>query len=319
MAIQAQLLQEGETLDFTAEVALVAGDVIQMADGRAGVVTNDVAAGALGSAFVCGVFKVLKTATMVLLKGGRAFWDYSATKVYFRKVNDRDFYMGRCTEDATSAATTCTVALNERPGYDIDIALDPFASTIIGTATTQLLNRRGGSHDIVIAATSEAAKIDLLALDGFDIAANAIVEFAFCVPNDGAGTVVDINVGVASATHATDADSIAKYCFMHLDANNTAIQFQSKDGTTTVAATDSTKTYTEGQTSAAGVRKEVWMDFRDPTDVQIYVDAVLVLGATVFNMAAATTLYPLCHVEKTSSTDAYELQLDWLRTRFAKQ
>jgi hypothetical protein len=156
-----------------------------------------------------------------------------------------------------------------------------------------------------------------LSVPGFVTIANAIVELVFSVPNDGAGTVVDVNMGIASATHATDADSIAQYLFMHLDANNTAIRFQSKDGTTTVASTDSLITYTEG--SAVANLVYVWFDMRNPADVQVYVNGSLVLGATVFDVSAfAGPWFLLAHIEKTSAADVYEFDLHRLRARIGE-
>ena len=62
------------------------------------------------------------------------------------------------------------------------------------------------------------------------------------------------------------------------------------------------------------------MDLRNPADVQIYVDGVLVLDATAFNIdASAATWKLLAHIEKSSSTDAYDFDLEWLRVRFAEQ
>jgi hypothetical protein len=173
---------------------------------------------------------------------------------------------------------------------------------------------------VVISATNEAQKVDALSVDGFaPQTANAVVEFAFEVPSDGAGTVVDVSVGAASGTHASDADAITSHLFMHLDANSPNINFQSKDGTTTVASTDSTIDYTEGQ--ALANRVEVWFDMRDPSDVQVYVNGANVLPNTVFNVAAAAAASwsLLMHVEKSASTDTYEFQLDWLRARFSEQ
>lgn len=268
-----------------------------------------------------GEFEIVKTTGITILKGGRVYFDYSARTATYKKVNDRDFYLGRATQDSSATTPTVRVALNEDPKYDLELTRDSFTTTITGTQALGglALNRRGGALDAVISATSEAQKLDALSLDGIAAGlANAIIEFAFCVPSDGAGTVVDVSVGIASATHATDADAIAQHLFMHLDANATAIKFQSKDGTTTVAATDSTTTYTEGQTNT--VRKEVWFDCRNPADVQIYVDGVLVLDATTFNVsAAALTWLLLFHIEKTASTDTYEFLLEWLRARFAEQ
>ncbi len=62
------------------------------------------------------------------------------------------------------------------------------------------------------------------------------------------------------------------------------------------------------------------MDMRDPTDVQIYIDGVLVLGATVFNVNVAVgPWFLLAHVEKTASTDTYELAVDKLRAWTSEQ
>lgn len=320
---QARNIQDAGLVRIQAEGTVAPYDVRQMPDGSAGVYdgTATITAGSYLYYSTTGTFNVVKNTSVALLKGGKVYWDHSAGEATFRKLDDQDFYIGRVHEDAAAADSIVVVELNVDPPYDLDLARDPFVTAIVGTQALGglALNRRGGAHDVVISSTNEAQKVDALGIDGFAAAgANAIVEFAFCVPSDGAGTAVDVSVGIASATHATDADSIAQHLLMHLDANNTAIRFQSKDGTTTVTSTDSTKTYTEGQTSA--VRKEVWFDLRDPSDVQVYVDGVNVLAATVFDVsAAASTWRLLMHVEKTASTDTYEFQLDWLRARFADQ
>ena len=105
MTIEAQLYQEGCSIEFTADASYTAGEMIQLPDGRAGVVKEDVTSGNIGVCYVGGIFLMQKTTSMVLLQGGRAFWDHSVNKVYFRKINDRDFYAGRVLSDAASAAT----------------------------------------------------------------------------------------------------------------------------------------------------------------------------------------------------------------------
>lgn len=410
-----------------------------------------------------GKFTLNLTASITILAGGRVYWDHSANLAHYKKVNDRDFYVGRATQDTSSG--TVEVDLNADPPDDIDLARDaydsvntsaltkqigtrakvgatagfvvaaadnlPYVATLpasqtgstliipidglnigdviagftviaqvesagntvtidgdlravtnvaaeptdasIGTMTqvsvtadtavsqaknglsetvtsgksyylkitattgaaTDIIlqhcevmiqrasseggiSRRGGTLYFVINTTNCTQKLDALSVEGFAKDANAIVEFAFRVPNDGSGSAVDVSVGAANATHATDADSITDSVFMHLDANNTNINFESDDGTTEVAATDSTTDYTEG--SGLTVRKEVWMDFRNPADVQIYVDGVLMLPSTVFNVDASVATWKLlCHIEKTAATDGYEFALDWLRARFNEQ
>jgi len=309
--------QDGNTIDFTPDVAVSAGQLLQLGDGRAAYAPVAIAAGELGAVRVSGIVRLAKTTGIVLLPGGKAFWDYSADKVHFKTANDRDFYAGVVVVQAASADTEVDVALNVQPTYLLDIARDPCTTATSGTAAAEGFGRPkrvGGSHKFLITATNEAQKVDLLSNQGFAVNANAIVEARVNVISDGAGSAVDVSVGVANGTHATDADSIAESCFVHLDANNANINLESDDGTTEVAATDTTVDYVEGTPF------EVWIDLRDPADIQIYVDGVLMLGSTVFKLDAATgPLKLLVHVEKTSSTDTYELDVEWLRARISQQ
>ena len=263
---------------------------------------------------------VEKTTGIVFLKGCRVYWDHSANKAHLKKVNDRDFYMGRAAEDATSASLTVVVALNEDPPYDIDIMRDAYLHVPVGTQgwNTMGVFRRGGALNFIHSSANEAQKLDTLSIDGFATGANAIIEAIFTVPSDGAGTATDVSIGAANGTHATDADSITESVFVHLNGNEANIYLESDDGTTEVAATDSTIDYTEG--SAVANRVVVWFDFRDPADVQCYINGVLALAATVFNVAAAAgPWFLLCHTEKTAAADVYELSLHALRCWLSEQ
>ncbi len=298
-------------------------EVHQMPTGKAGVHDTSASktAGEYATYSTTGEFTLTKASGFVALKGGRAYWDHSANNVSYKKVNDRDFYVGRFAEDSASGDVTCVVDLNADPPYDIDLARDPCLSTFVGTAAAGGFGypvALGGTRIFELSATSEAQKVDLLSVDGFAKGANAIVEGAFRVLSDGAGTNTDVSLGVANGTHASDADSIAESIFIHLDGNNTNINCESDDGTTEVAATDTTLDYTEG--SAVANRVEFWMDLRNPADVQMYVNGALVLGSTVFNVDASSgPWFLLAHVEKSSSSDTYKMALDWLRVRFAEQ
>lgn len=306
--------------DITAENSMSKGQVVQLNDGRAGYAENSITAADPGEIRVTGIARITKTSGIVILAGGEVYWDHSANAGHYKPVNDRDFYVGVAVDDQSTTSTQVDVDLNVRPSWTVDVFRDPALSVYVGTQglNTMGIFRRGGCSNFILSATNEAQKMDILSVDGFATAANAIVEAVFTVPSDGAGTVVDVSVGVANGTHATDADSIAEHVFCHLDANNTAIRFQSKDGSTTVTSTDSTTTYTEG--SAVATRVYVWMDMRDPADVQIYVNGSLILASTVFNVNAAVgPFFLLCHIEKTSSTDAYELCLHSLRCRLGEQ
>lgn len=317
------------SLDFgfdrlIAAAAVGVGEVWQLADGRAAVYdrlagnsSNPAIAAAAGEGALfrtAGQFTFTLTAGVTILDGGRVYWDYSANSATYRKVNDRDFYLGRARGDSSSGSVV--VDINVDPRYDIDVALDPTVTAIVGTQSLNVMGlfRRGGAHKFLISSTNEAQKIDILSKDGFAKNANAIIEFAIEVVNGGAGGAPDVSIGVANATHATDADSITDAIFLHLNGSDVNLYFESDDGTTEVAATDSTLDYT------AGTRFEVWIDMRNPADVQIYVNAALVLGSTVFNVDASVATWKLlAHIEKTAAADVLELDLEWLRARFAEQ
>lgn len=325
MAAAATLVRERDDIRANAPAAMISGELHQLKDGRAGF-KKGLAAAASGDAVAyqtTGQVVLPKTASIVLLDGGRAYWDRSASAVHFKKVNDRDFYLGRIVGDAASADTTCTVNLNVDPQYDLDIMRQPVLSALAGTAAAGGFGypvRLGDCHILELTATNEAQKVDLLSVDGFAIGANAIIEGQFRVISDGASTAVDFNIGVANGTHATDADAITESCFLHLDENVTTILAQStgSGSETDIAAVTTTKTYTEGSTVAC--RKEFWIDMRSEADIQIYIDGVLVLGSTVFDLSSSTgPLFLLAHVEKTSSTDTYKVAIDALRARFAEQ
>lgn len=322
--MESQYSQCGTVIDWTADADYDAGAIVQLPDGRAGQVTCDVVSGdVVGVRVEAGALlkNVTKASGFVALKGNRAFWDHSANAVSYRKVNDRDFYLGRFAEDGTAAGTdtTCAVILNIDPRYDIDLLRDGALSVPTGTVAAggfDLPKRYGGAAGLSLTATNEAQCIDMLSVDRFALGANAIIEAIFRVAANGSTSAVDLSIGVANGTSTTDADAITESVFLHIDGGATTIYAESDDGTTEVNATDTTKTLSAG--SAVANRHELWIDMRDPSDVQVYVDGSLVLSGTTFNVAAATgPLGLLAHLEKTSGTaTAGPVYIDRFTARF---
>ncbi len=303
---EAYYRQEGDSVDYTPTTAVTGGTVVQVPDGRAAVVPVDLAAGEKGSATVRGVFRITKTANIVILDGGRVFWDHSANAGHFKKVNDRDFYVGRAVGDHASAATEIDVALNVDPKPTIDLLRDGFLSVATGTqALGGFLPPQdfGDSKGLSLTATNEAQCVDMLSVDRVALASNPIAEFVVRIAANGSTNAVDLSIGLANGTSTTDADAITESVLFHVDGGSTAILAESDDGTTEVAATDTTTTFTAG--SAVANRKELWIDGRDPSDMKFYVDGVEVLNATanLGNVTLATgPLGLLVHLEKSSST-----------------
>lgn len=308
---------------LTVAAAVAVGEIWQGPDGRAFAMSDDTA-GSVGDSrnFTdTGKWVCTKTTSFVALKGGRAYWDHSANAVNYKKVNDRDFYIGRFWAAAASADDSCTVEANIDPRYDVDINLDPCLSTIVGTAAAGGFGypvRLGGAHILELTTTNEAQKVDLLSVDGFSKSSNFVVEGAFRVLSNGAGSEPDFTIGCASGTHATDFQSVASFIAIHLDGNDVNINAESDDTSTNITPTDTTIDYTEG--SSVSERVEFWIDGSNPEDVQIYINGSNVLPATTFTLAGSSdTLYLIAHLEKTSSASAYKIAVDWLRVRYKQQ
>lgn len=312
MTIQAQRVQEGCSVDWTPSAAVVGGEVIQLRDGRAAVVSVDAASGVVVGTETEGIYKVQKTTSMVVLKGSRLFWDHSADKCHLLHRNDRDFYLGVAMEDATSSATTVLVAINEKPQNAMNLG-SGFVTVPINTAGFPFVTGGGEGCNLGFSATAEAQKVDALSHRGMAPAAIAIVDALICVNTNGDASAVDINIGLASATHATDCDSIAESLFVHIDGASTNINLESDDGTTEVAATDTTVDFT------AGTPFLFQADLRDLSDIQCYLDGVLVLGSSVFKLNAATgPLKLLAHMEKTSDDSPGNVSVLYLEARPAQ-
>jgi hypothetical protein len=301
-------LRAKEDIRLVAASAMDPGQVMQLPDGRAGYL-NSKSGAAIGDRIapaVSGQVTMPKAASIVLLDGGRAYWDYSANAVTFRKVNDRDFYLGRVVGDAASADTTCVVNLNVDPQADICLLAGDGGYLAVATGTQAaggfgLPAQYGKTRALSLTATSEAQCVDMLSVDRVAVSANPIAEFVVRLGANGSTSAVDLNFGLANGTSTTDADAITESVFFHIDGGALDILAESDDGTTEVNATDTTVNITAG--SAVANRVEFWIDVRNPADIQLYIDGVNVLPSTVFTLGAATgPIGLLAHLEKTTGT-----------------
>lgn len=318
---EADLFQEGDSaVDYTAVAAVSGGQVVSLPDGRAGVVPTDLAAAEKGSAATEGIFEVTKTAGVVFVDGQEIWWDHSANSATILPAGDKDFYLGTAYGDATSASTSAKVQLNGKPRYLIDLANGAFQTvivkTVVGSTTVEVpdVKARGNSNYMILGTTAEAQKVDLLSTRNFAVGSNWIVDGIVNVITNGDAAAVDFNIGVANGTNATDADSITESCFIHIDGASVNINAESDDGTTEVAATDTTLDFT------AGTPFHFLIDGRNTSDIQIYINGVLVLGSTVFRLNAATgPLRLLAHLEKTSDDSPGTFSIDSFRVRIANE
>lgn len=307
---------------LTLAAAASAGEVRQLPNGLAAVKagTNSAASGDRVSYKTEGQYTVTKTATQVWIDGAPIWWDHSANAATcVPAIDDRDFYLGTAVGDAASADTEGTVNLNVKPAYIIDtdgvMGGGGGDSVVVLTAGTPYVYSRGGVLELAFSATAEAQKVDYLSRRSFPLASNWVAEFEVEIVTAADNAAADISVGVANATHATDADAITESAFFHIDGASTNINAESDDGTTEVAATDTTLDFT------AGTRLLLALDGRDPSNVKYYVNGVEVLSGTanLGNIAAATgPLKLLVHAEKTSDDSPLVMQVTG-RVRIAEQ
>lgn len=297
---QARLAQQegAETIDWTADAAYSAGDVIQLRDGRAGVVTVDVASGGLVGVYVKGKFYMTKTTSMVVLPSSKLFWDHSADKVHLLHGGDRDFYAGVALEDEAASDTEALVDLNVQPVFTVGFE-QGFASVRIQTAG--FVSAVGAGREGVnleFSATAEAQKADALSHRSFLAASEGIAHFLVCVNDNGDAAALDIDWGIATGTHATDFEAITQRVGFHIDGNTLDLDLASDDGSTDTTLVDTTINIVEGTPFLCQ------LDMRDIANIKAYVNGVRVLDGTTgaaTTLAIATgTFKAIAHMEKTS-------------------
>ena len=292
---EANYLSEGCSIDWTPTAAVTAGEVVQITDGRAAFAPTAIAAGVKGAVRVSGIADLAKTASMVIVKGSRLYWDASASKVHLLQVSSTDFFVGVAQEDAVAAATTVEVALNVDAAYKLSLG-DGFSSLPISTAGwPHIVGHREGVS-FIFDATAEAQKLDALSQRSVAVGTPGVVEALVSINVNGDDAAFDLNIGLANATHATDADTITESLFLHVDGASLNLNLESDDGSTEVASTDST---VDGVLLTPIL---VQWDLRSWADPQVYINGVNVLPSSVFDISAATgPMKLLAHMEKSSN------------------
>ncbi len=301
---EANLVQDDCSLDFTPSAAVDSGDVVRLADGRVAIAIGDIAASTLGAAQVEGIFDIAKTASVVMLAGQEAWWDISAGSATHEL--DGDFRLGIVTEDAAGTDTTVRVDINKRRVCDIDLArpVEWTAENTDGLGVVYNL----GLYTLAFDAVAEVGQAALYSKDGIKIAGKPIFEAIFAVFDKGDAAALDIDIGLASASHATDFEAVANFAAFHLDGNSLNLNAHSDDGTTDTVITDTTYDVVDDTYIF------VQIDARDSSDVKFYVNGVEKLAATAFPLTAASAaLKALVMIEKTSDDTLADVRVKAMR------
>lgn len=301
---EATYYKDSGQVDITAPEALSNGQIELLPDGRAGYYPGlrAAASGDTGVGMVTeGRVTLAKTSGVVCIDGLEAYWDRSANTVTsVRAVAGGDFPIGTFHGDAASTDTTVVVNLNQKVKPTIDMHRDAGVTIPVLTAGTPFAGSRGGNYAMAFSATAEAQKLDWISVQSIPLTIGAIGVFEFYVDTAADADVADFFIGFANATHATDHDSITESVGFSNDSGaDLNLDAESDDGTTEVAATDTTVDL------VARTPVTCWIDARSWSDIKLYVNGSRVLSSTTFTLADATgPVKLLAHLEKTSNDTA---------------
>src|SRR5262245_19516370 len=133
---EATLVREWDQQRIVAAASISVGDVWQMPDGQAAVYVrisrnfaNPATAAGIGDPAdfrTSGKYTLPLTGSITILDGGRVYWDHSANLAHYKKVNDRDFYLGRAVGDSSGGIVVVDLNADKRP--DIDLLRDGYLS-----------------------------------------------------------------------------------------------------------------------------------------------------------------------------------------------
>lgn len=306
MTAEATLYKDAlaNTRDITAPEALSCGEIMQTEDGRAGVTAGlvGVADAAQAALITAGQFTVAKIVTKAICAGSEVWFDRSASTATPIRTAD-SFYLGVAVDDAATTASTCVVDLNLKPNYLIEMGKGQWTTAETdGLGVTAL----PGGNEVKLAfdTATEAAMAAIYSADTIPAADGAIFEADVAIYDIGDNAAVDFAVGVANGTNATDFDSVTESAVIHLDGSSLNICAESDDGSTEVAATDTTVDAVDD------TYFHVLIDCRDIDDIQFHIDGVPVLGDSTFKLDAATGPFlAIAHLEKSSDDSPADLRI----------
>lgn len=300
---EAVYYQDGRTIDHTPTAAVVAGEVLQLPDGRAAVAPCAIAAGVKGAVQVAGIVTVQKSITQTMLVSNKVFWDTSASKCNLLHGGSSDFFLGTVVEDAAYAGTTVKVNLNAEPAYNLALR-DGFWAVPIPAITANpqgMMFAHGNGVSMAFDTAAEAEKFDALSTNAIATGTPGVLQARVCINLNGDDAAFDFNVGLASGSHATDAGAITSSLFLHTNGADLSLFIESDNATAEVSETDTTID------AVVGTPFLVTWDLRDWSAIKCYINGLRVGDGTTGSAVTLTLagvagpLKLLAHMEKTAN------------------
>lgn len=310
MSAEAKTYGEVAEIKTSTAVALSAGQVLQAPDGRAAVYNGLKAAEANDQVTlqVAGQANVAKSTSVVFLPGQEVWWDAKNNYATYRLAGT--FFVGFAVLGAAVADSYVKTELNRIAIPQISFTNGRNLWTEAATDGLGVTQETNGPAILSFDAVAEVAMAAIYSQDTIPVDQIQTFEAEVAIFDIGDNAALDISIGVANATHATDMDAATETCLIHLDGNALDIFAESDDGTTEVAATDTTKNAVDDTYFF------IQMDFRDIDDIQIYINGANVLPSSAFKLDAATgPLLAIAHIEKTSDNTLADVRVREMNLR----
>lgn len=195
MSEQAQLINDAGSVKFVASVALLSGEIIQLADGRPAVVggLNVVAVGDMANAYTQGRFAAASASATVFALGAPVYWDTANDLAIVSPVAANDLYLGTATKAKASGDVTVELDLNnglagagssgqrgiwttrvveldhaDVAEFDLSTALEAPNGLAIHSFTSEVTEQPAGTED----------QLEVTLFDGDDVAQSVMITSA---------------------------------------------------------------------------------------------------------------------------------------------
>ncbi len=303
---------DGNTVKMVVANALVSGQVIQTPGGQAAVYVGMKAAvsGDYVTLDVTGSRQVAKTASIVFLPGQEVWWDVTNSKATYKIAGD--FYVGVAPDGALAAASVVNTLMNVPPSYVLDSYQRSGEWTTEATDGLGVVEAYGGRLTLAFDAVAEVGQAAVFGSRTVNVSEQPIAEFELAIFDIGDHAALDINFGLADASHATDFAALSDYAAFHLDGSDLDIL-------TTTDDTANPLTPSTAATDAVDDEFAFWqIDARDKTDVKFYHNGIEMNAAGAAILTASTAdLFPIVHLEKTSNDTLADVRVNRITLRSA--
>lgn len=149
---EALYLQSDDTVDYTATGTVAAGEIIRLADGRAGVIKTAGVSGDKLAVYVCGQFRVYCAAATTFAAGDPVVWDTSASAAVAGMGALTDFFVGTALVASDSSTAYVDVDLNNVASLNMFVETATAAAPALKPYGTSILDSTSNAVDATLAA-----------------------------------------------------------------------------------------------------------------------------------------------------------------------